>query len=210
MTKQVPVIIVGGGGHAKVVADALRLQGENIIGVLDPRECLLQDIPWLGCDEVISRYATHEVVLANGLGSTHSTLQRNKVFDRFCHLGYHFINVIHPSAIIALDSQLGEGSQVMAGAVIQAGARVGCNVIVNTRAVIDHDCVIGNNVHIAPGVTLSGEIIVGNCSHIGTGATVVQGIEIGTHCVVGAGTLVLKNVPDNCRVVGVPGIISKI
>lgn len=202
-----PVIIIGGGGHAGVIADVLRLKGVHILGftdVDDSSKSLTSTVPYLGDDTVIGQYHIEEILLANGLGSIKNTTARRKIFDAFSAQGYQFVSCIHPSAVIAADVRIGGGSQIMAGSVVQPGCDIGQNVIINTRASLDHDCVIGDHAHVAPGVTLSGGVRVAAGAHIGTGATVIQGIRIGEKSVIGAGSVVLKDVADSCMVVGVP------
>lgn len=202
-----PVIIIGAGGHAKVLADCLRLQRIPVLGALDKSfstEREPSSLPILGDDSAIDAYPCDSVELVNGLGSVGDTSLRKKIFDRFKQHGYAFRPVIHPSAIIARDCVLEEGVQVMAGAVINTGAKIAANSIINTGAIIDHECDIGRHVHIAPGVTLSGGVRVADGVHIGTGATVIQGIHIGAGALVGAGAVVIKNVDTGAKVVGVP------
>lgn len=202
-----PVIIIGGGGHAKVIADVLRLQGVRILGfteIDDSRKSLTSTVPYLGNDAVIAQYHMEEVLLANGLGSIKNTTARRKIYDAFSEQGYQFAVCIHPSAVIAADVRIGEGSQIMAGSVVQPGCDIGRNVILNTRASLDHDCVIGDHAHVAPGATLSGGVQIASGAHVGTGATVIQGIFIGEDSIIGAGGVVLEDVVANSIVVGVP------
>ncbi len=202
-----PVIIIGAGGHAKVLYDSLRLLGVEILGVLDkcpPPSRQAGELPIIGDDSAISAYSNDAVELVNGLGSVGDTALRASIYYKFKKLGYGFRQVIHPAAIIASDCTLGEGVQVMAGAVVNTGTRIAEDSIINTGAVVDHDCVIGSHVHIAPGAILSGGVQVGDGSHIGTGATVIQGVSIGRNALVGAGAVVLKDVPPGAKVVGVP------
>lgn len=202
-----PVIIIGGGGHARVIADVLRLQGVRILGfteIDDSRKSLTSTVPYLGDDAIIGQHHIEEVLLANGLGSINDTTARRKIYGTFSEQGYQFAVCIHPSAVIATDARIGEGSQIMAGSVVQPGCDIGRNVIINTRASLDHDCVIGDHVHVAPGVTLSGAVRVAAGAHIGTGATVIQGVTIGEYSMIGAGSVVLKDVADASVVVGVP------
>ena len=134
--------------------------------------------------------------LANGVGSIGDGTRR-RVFERMKAAGYAFAHVEHPAATIALAGvSLGEGAQIMAGAVVQPGVCIGADAIVNTRAAIDHDCVIGDHAHIAPGAVLCGEVVVGDDTHIGAGAVLIQGRRIGTGCLIGAGATVLRDVPD--------------
>lgn len=203
-----PVIILGGGGHAKVLIDALLASSAVIAGVVDPNPKLagakILGVRVLGGDDIVNGFPPSEVQLANGLGSIGLPAKRQQIFERFKEMGYKFTTVIHPSAVIASDVVLGEGTQVMAGAVIQPGSRIGINSIINTRASVDHDCLIGDHTHIAPGVTLSGGVKVGTGSHIGTGATVIQGIVVGGQCLVAAGAVVVSNVAENTTVKGMP------
>lgn len=203
-----PIIILGAGGHAKVLIEALRQSGRTISGLLTTDPTLsgsnILGIPVLGSDEVINSFSPYDIRLVNGLGSVDLPLNRQRIFERFNCMGYKFATSIHPSAVIATDVLLGEGVQVMAGSVIQPGCRIGNNSIINTRASVDHDCTIGDHVHIAPGVTASGSVRIGSGSHIGTGATLIQGVAIGNGCLIAAGALVVKDICDGAKARGVP------
>jgi UDP-perosamine 4-acetyltransferase len=198
------VILIGGGGHGRVLLDALLALGADVLGIADP--ALPTDVPGprglpvLGGDDAALAQAADAVMLVNGVGSTRSTAARTALYERFVAAGYRFATVVHPAAVIAGDVALGDGAQVMAGAVLQTGARLGANCIVNTRASVDHDCDIGAGAHIAPGVTLSGGVRIGPGSHIGTGAVVIQQVRIGAGALIGAGAVVLADVPDGGRV----------
>ena len=201
-----PVVILGGGGHASVLVSTLRLLGYSILGFTDPSPELssLPGIEYLGDDEVLKDYTEDKIQCVIGLGSTRDTSRRAKLFEVHQHEGFSFPMIIHPSASVAQEVELGTGLQTMAGAVIQTGAIIEENVIVNTSASIDHDCHISKHVHVAPGATLSGSVTVGEGTHIGAGAVVIQGIHIGTKAIVGAGAVVVKDVPSNSVVTGVP------
>jgi UDP-perosamine 4-acetyltransferase len=206
--KDYPVIILGAGGHAKVLIDTLRACSVNIIGVVDanPEKFgkSILEVPVIGNDDIVTKYSPDTVRLVNGIGSVGLPTKRTEIFVKFKDLGYTFLQVIHQSAVISGDVKLLEGSQIMAGAVIQPGSQIGKNAIVNTRVSIDHDCFIGDHVHLAPGVTLSGAVIVGQGVHIGTGAAVIHGISIGNYSLVAAGAVVVNDIPDNTVVRGVP------
>ncbi len=203
-----PVIILGAGGHAKVLIDALLSASAVIAGIVTPDLTLagtnILGVPVLGGDDVVNEYPPSEIQLVNGLGSVGLPANRQQLFEKFEGMGYKFSTVVHPSAVIASDVVLGEGVQVMAGVVIQPGCRIGINSIINTRASVDHDCAIGDHVHIAPGVTMSGGVKIGMGSHIGTGATVIQGLSIGNGCLVAAGAVVTNNIIAGAMVRGVP------
>ena len=202
------IIILGAGGHAKVLIDALLLSSAVIAGVVDPDLALvgttILGVPVLGGDDVINEFPPSEIKLVNGLGSVGLPVKRQQLFERFKCMGYKFATVVHPSAVVASDVVLGEGAQVMAGAVIQPGCHIGINSIINTRASVDHDSIVGEHVHVAPGVTMSGCVKIGMGSHIGTGATLIQGKSIGRGCLVAAGAVVTKDIADGVMVRGVP------
>jgi sugar O-acyltransferase (sialic acid O-acetyltransferase NeuD family) len=203
---KLPVVVLGGGGHARVLIEAMRANGRTILGVADPALAPAPQGPGgvavLGGDEVLDKLEASEVLLVNGIGSIGSTATRDAVFRRGRERGFRFASVVHASAIVSPSAQLGEGVQLMAGAIIQCDTAIGANSIVNTGARVDHDCRIGESVHIAPGATLSGSVKVGDRTHIGTAAAIIQGISIGSDCLVGAGSVVHRDLPDNGRLVG--------
>lgn len=193
-----PVIILGAGGHAKVIAESLRLSNREILGFVTPEleaGTVYCGATVLGDDTIIYDYTIDEIELANGIGSLPENYHRWKLARLMRDKYYSFTTVIHPNAIVASDVILGEGAQVMAGVVIQSGATVGRDTIINTGAIVDHDCVIAENCHLAPGVVCSGGVSVGRNTHIGTGVKVIQGINIGERSVIGAGSTIYKNVP---------------
>ncbi|QFI55003.1 acetyltransferase [Aeromonas simiae] len=192
-----PVIVLGAGGHASVLVDILRSQGRSPIALVAPASgvvrAALADIPFWHDEESILTYSPDEVVLVNGIGSLPGNLLRAELFARYQALGYRFARVISPCAMVSDYAELAEGVQVMAGAIIQAGTRIGLNTIVNTGAIVDHDCQIGVDNHIAPGSVLSGGVLTGARVHVGTGAAIIQGIVIGDDAVVGAGATVTRS-----------------
>jgi sugar O-acyltransferase (sialic acid O-acetyltransferase NeuD family) len=199
------IIVLGGGGHAKVLIEAVQLSGRNVIGYTDPVErSTLLGIPCLGEDLEVLRYRPTDVDLVNGIGSIWNNTKRRQIFEAFKTRGYSFATVVHPQAIVSPNAILEEGVQVMAGAVVQAGCVIGSNTIINTRASVDHDSKIGAHVHVAPGVVLSGGVTIYDEAHLGTGAVVIQGVTIGRASVVGAGAVVIRDVSDGAKVVGVP------
>jgi UDP-perosamine 4-acetyltransferase len=203
---ELPVIVIGGGGHAKVLVSTLLLCRRKILGFVDlnPTAPPLLGVRCLGSDEAVGVHAPGDVQLVNGVGSASSTTIHKDVYDRFIRQGYCFATVIHPSAVVASEVQIEDGVQVMAGAMLQPGSRVGANAIVNTGAVIDHDCVVGAHVHIAPRAVLSGGVRVNTGALIGTGACIIPGVSVGAGSVVGAGAAVIRDVPSGVTTVGVP------
>lgn len=200
MKNNYPIIIIGGGGHATVLIELLKLLGKTILGVVAPQFCTIKnysDINYLGNDEVIFKsYYPRNVKLINGVGavSVQKNQVRQKIFQIFKDAGYSFETLVHPSAIVANTVILDEGVQVMARVVIQPNTIIEKNTIINTGACIDHDCFIAENTHIAPGVTISGNVTIGKNSHIGVGTNIIQGIDVGCNVMISAGSTVVKNV----------------
>jgi sugar O-acyltransferase (sialic acid O-acetyltransferase NeuD family) len=207
------VVLLGAGGHAKVLLDTLTHAGVQVEGVVDPllakNDAYWRSLPVIGNDDDLLKMNPSEIVLVNGVGNLPGKSLRQKLFRTYKAAGFNFLSVVHSSSLIGTGVNLGEGVQLMAGTIVQADCSIGDNSIVNTGASIDHDCCIGDHVHVAPGATLSGNVSIGKSSHIGTGATIIQDINIGRDSVVGAGSVVLKNVPDGVTVYGVPAKVVK-
>ncbi len=202
------VIIIGSGGHAQVLVDTLMTLGQKPFGYFDrdasKTGTQVLGISILGTDDQLQgdQFRGFELVL--GVGSINRLSRRDLLFDQFKRWGYVFRSVVHPTATLSRFATLGEGAQVLAGAIIQTGVRLAENVIVNTGAIVDHDCIIGAHTHIATGAVLSGGVTVGKNVLIGTGAIVKQGITIGDHVLVAAGAVVVHDVPAGVAVMGVP------
>jgi UDP-perosamine 4-acetyltransferase len=201
-------VILGAGGHAKVLISSIQGDAYHICGIVDSNPSThgttLLGIPVLGDDGIVLDYSPVSVELVNAIGSVGSSALRRNIFDRFKDRNYRFTTIVHPSATVGMDVRLGEGVQLMAGAIIQPCASIGDNSIINTGASIDHDCRVGSHVHIAPGCTLSGNVLIGDRVHIGTGASIIQGVQIGSDCVIAAGAVVVRDVPEGRKVAGVP------
>jgi len=193
--------LFGASGHAKVVMDIIRAQGDEI-------GCLYDDNPH--SEEINGKQvfkSTDKSVEGPLIVSIGSCKYHKLIAERYGHL--KFATAIHPKSIISDSVTIGEGSVVMPSAIINADTKIGKHCIINTKASVDHECRIGNYVHIAPGATLSGNIEVGECSWIGVGACVKQGIHIGKNCMIGAGAVVIKDIPDNVMAYGNPCRIIK-
>lgn len=200
------VILLGAGGHAKVLLDALMISGIGVKGIIDPvlagTSTLWRGISVIGNDDDLLKLNPNQVILVNGTGSLPSSSLRQRLFSRFTEAGFRFMSVVHPSALVGTGTELGEGVQIMAGAIVQADTSIGNNSIINTGALVDHDCLIGRNVHLAPGVVVSGGVSIGEGAHIGTGSSIIQGVSVGSGAIVGAGTVVLRDVPERHKLLG--------
>lgn len=205
--KSVPHVLVGAGGHGRVLLGMLKRAAVEVIGIVDARQDLkgrtIDDIPVIGPDSELENL-DRSTVLVNGIGSTGNMQRRQAVFDAASARGFTFATVLHPSAFTEANAILESGVQIFAGAIVQSGCVIGANSILNTGAIIDHDSRIGRHCHVAPGVVLSGGVCVGDGTHLGAGSTVIQGIRIGANCVIGAGSVVIDDVPQGASVVGIP------
>lgn len=207
-----PIIIVGGGGHARVVADILIGQEQRLLGFTDPAVSgeLLPGIAHLGRDDAVFDHKPEDVLLVNGVGSIGDNSLRKGLFEAYRRNGYEFLQVRHPSAVTPAGGlNAGQGCQVMAGAIVVPDSRLGDNVLVNTRAVVEHDCVLGDHVHVASGAVLCGDCVIGEDVHIGAGAVVIQGIKVGNGAIIAAGAVVTKDVEPLTLVAGVPGKVKR-
>lgn len=205
------IIFWGGTGQAIVNRSIVEYYGSKLIAIFDDTPGLkspFDDIPihyfWEGFEKWhIPVGRKDNIGFCISIGNPHGRI-RLKLSDK---LKKHYLepaSLIHPFTSISEDVEIGEGCQIMAGAVVQPGVRLGKQVIVNTRASIDHECIIGDGVEVSPGAVLCGCIHVGKGAWIGAGATVLPRIRIGADSIVGAGSVVTKDVPPNATVVGVP------
>lgn len=188
-------ILLGAGGHACVVIATAATAGIKVAGVCDPALAgqaggAWKGIPILGSDDWLLHVTTDEVVLLNGVGFLPGSDARARIHDAWIARGLRFATLVHSRAWVEPSAVLGDGAQVMAGAVVQAEVELGNNCIVNTGASVDHHCRIGASAHIAPGATLCGAVEVGECAFVGAGATIIQGVRIGAYAVVPAGATV--------------------
>ncbi|GAB4169404.1 MAG: acetyltransferase [Thalassobaculales bacterium] len=205
MTAEPAFVLLGGGGHARVVAELLRCLGRPVLGIVAPDPPRFGDLPMLGEAPELDPAA---VALANGIGYPGGDGRaRHRAFLDWRGRGFAFPPLVHPSAVLARGIALAAGCQVHAGAVLQPGVELGENVIVNTRAAIDHDCRLGAHAHVAPGAVLCGGVAVGEGAVVGAGAVLLPGVTIGAGAVVAAGAVVTADVTAGARVAGVPAKI---
>lgn len=195
------MLIYGAGGHARVIVDCLESQNIPITGIVEPNS-IIRDWEGYKVFHSIPENA-HDVSWIIAIGSN---VLRKRVVSQMNH---NYGVAIHSSAIVAHDVKIGEGTVIFHRAVIQPGAVVGKQVIINTSASVDHDCQLDNFTHISPNATLCGGVVVGEGTQIGSNATIIPNIKIGKWCMIGAGAVVIKNVPDFAVVVGNPGKIIK-
>jgi len=210
------ILIVGAGGHARVVADILlRAHERATSGAQDNNETMrptgfLDDDPSLAGTTILGLPVSgnidrlgdieHDAVIV-AVGDNHA---RARIFSRMKAAGERIASAIHPRAVLAPDVRLGEGVMVCAGVVVNTGAVVGDDVILNTGCTVDHHDSIGPHAHVAPGVHLGGHVCVGEGALVGIGSAVIPGASIGDWAIIGAGSVVTKEIPSHTTSVGVP------
>lgn len=207
------IVIWGASGHAMVVADIIRLQGQyQIIGFLDSFNRQRQNTVFcgsqiLGGEEQLDNLLEQGVTrLIFGFGNCDARL---KLTELIKSKGFQLSSAIHPGSIIASDVIVGQGTVVAAGAVINSKCLIGENVIINTSSSVDHECIIHDGAHISPGAHLAGKVMVGQGAWIGLGASVIDRISIGRGTIIGAGSVVVKDIPDNAVAYGNPAKVRK-
>jgi len=199
------LLILGAGGHGKVMADAAEASGAwQQIAFLDDRHAVLDGTfrwPVLAGIQEAQRFASEYVDAIVAVGDTEMRLAW---LEMLAAQGFCLPSLIHPAAWVSPWASLQDGCVVMANATVQIDAELGRGCIVNTAASIDHDCILGDGVHVCPGVSLGGDVHVGGGSWLGIGCSVIQGVRIGEHVTVAAGAAVINDIADGLTVAGVP------
>ena len=197
------VILIGAGGHAKVIADIILKSDDSILGFLDDDpNAKLWNINNLGKINSCLKYAkNNDFIIAIGKNEI-----RSQIAKKYFNLQWY--TAIHPSSQIAQGVIIGEGTTIMANAVINSDAEIGKHVIVNTGAIIEHDNIIGEYVHLSPRVVLGGTVCIENNTHIGIGAVVKNNITICSNVIVGSGAVVVKNIKTPGIYTGIPAKIK--
>ena len=200
MNKLSRLVIVGASGHGKVIADIAKLNGYNDIVFLDDNEAVDECAGY----PVIGRSCDFAKVEKNVVIAIGNAKIRSRIQEQYESRGFYPVTLIHPNATVADSAQIGVGSVIMAGAVINPYAKLGKGCIVNTCASVDHDCVLGDYVHVAVGAHLCGTVEVGAYTWIGAGATVSNNVSVCPECIIGAGAVVVRDIVEAGTYVGVP------
>lgn len=199
MSKQ--IVIIGASGHGKVIADIAKKNGYTDIVFLDDNTSLSEcnGYPVKGSCKDAADFREYDFIV--GIGNCKI---RQKIQNDLSKNGNRFVTLIHPEAVIGENVFLGEGTVVMAGAVINPCSRIGRGSIVNTCASVDHDCEIGEFSHISVGAHVAGTVKIGDRTWIGAGATVSNNLVIAGDCMVGAGAVVIKDLSESDTYIGIP------
>jgi sugar O-acyltransferase (sialic acid O-acetyltransferase NeuD family) len=199
------LLVLGGGGHAKICIDIIKqMKMFELAGIIDENlepGVRVLDIPVIGWNEDLQKLFDQGVRLAvNGVGATSNPRLRQKLYTTLKTIGFQLPNLIHPRAVLEPSVRLGEGNQIMAGAIVGADAVIGDNCIVNAGAIVSHDCRLEDNAHLAPGAILAGGVTVGRNTLVGMGATVYLQVRIGRDAVIHNGRNISRDVPDGAVV----------
>ncbi len=210
-----PIIFWGATGHCKVLQELVGHLGYELSALFDNDRSLQSPHDGVPLYYGTSGFAEWQlkhgglsccalVAIGGARGRDRLQLQ-----EFLADHGLHIPTVVHPSAFVAADVSLGDGTQILAHATVCADASIGRACIVNTRAGVDHESVLGDGVHIGPGATLAGCVSVGNNTMIGAGATLLPRIRIGQNSIVGAGSLVTQSLPDGVIAYGNPARVVR-
>ncbi len=202
------VLILGAGGHGRVVLDILKQAGHHeAAGFLDNNADIqgrrVDGVPVLGAITELAELAAQAhcegVVIAIGDNGV-----RRGLAQQVDEAGLDLVNAIHPSAALARNATFGRNVVIAAGVVVCAHCQVGNSVILNTGCIVDYQTMIGEGCHICPGVRIAGRVKIEPGAFIGIGATIVPKVTVGCESIVGAGAVVIEDVPALATVVGVP------
>jgi sugar O-acyltransferase (sialic acid O-acetyltransferase NeuD family) len=191
------IVVIGGGGHAKVLISVLKKSGYTVNGYTDKEDRgVILGVRYLGVDRVLAdvarQHAEWKAII--GIGKIDTSGLRLRLQDEIGALGFDFPAICSPHSVVNEEVTLGAGTAVFDGVVINSGTRIGRACILNTSSTVEHDCQIGENVHTAPGVTVSGGVAIGDNSLVGAGSSVKQSIRICEGCLIGAGSTVVNDI----------------
>lgn len=197
MNDKKKLLIIGAGGHGRVAADIARLNGYHVHFLDDSNR---ENAHVIGKVSDYRQYlADYCFFVAIGDNKT-----RKRIMEELLANAAEMVTLVHPSAVVAADVSLAQGSVVMAGAVINTGTIIGKGVVINTCSSVDHDCIIEDYSHIAVGSHLAGTVTVGENTLVGAGVTIINNMNICANCVIGAGAVVVKKITESGTYIGIP------
>ncbi|MEE9304005.1 MAG: NeuD/PglB/VioB family sugar acetyltransferase [Thiotrichaceae bacterium] len=203
------IVVIGGGGHAKVVISVLKkINDYRIYGYVSKENCGdILGIPFLGGDEVLpdlvnSQHVQHAVI---AVGASVTGQARSEIAELICRLRFSFPTIVSPDSMISCGVKLGEGVFVNDGASIGPDVKIDSFSIINRNSSVDHDSEIGKHVHIAPNATLAGGVIIGDYVQVGIGSTIIENRKIANKVIIGAGAVIIRDCAESTTYIGVPG-----
>jgi acetyltransferase EpsM len=200
------VVMIGNGGHSKVVQEMVIRQGYSVHAVLDDKyesEQIIEGIVYAPLSS-IHKILDKEMKVVIAIGSN---MVRNHVVRKLKLPSERYLTVIDPTAVVSSSAVIGYGTVVMPKAVINADAHIHDHCIINTGAVIEHDNSVWDYSHISPHATLTGNVTIDEGVHIGAGATIIPGVKVGEWSIIGAGATVIRSIPAHSKAVGTPARI---
>jgi len=203
------LLIVGAGGHGRVVAEAACIQGKwTRIAFLDDNKNLEIVAGWPVLDSLgqAEHYLTQYPQLIVAIGNNKLRVQ---LINRFLEMGFQIPSIIHPTAFVSKTASIEPGCVILAQSALNTGAKIGLGCIINTGATIDHDCVLGRGVHLSPGVHLGGQVYIGDYSWVGVGVSIINNVKVGENTLIGAGAAIVTNIEANVTAVGVPAKVIR-
>ena len=193
------LIIVGAGGHGKVIADNALKNGYTDICFVDDRATgTCMGFPIVGTTADIPDLDDGNTDFIIGVGNNGI---RRRIAERYA---VNWISLIHPSAQIGANVSIGNGTVVMVGAIINPCTRIGAHCIINSGAIVEHDNRLEDYVHVSPGAVLAGNVQIGEETHIGIGASVINNVAVCADCIIGAGAVVVRSIETTGTYIGVP------
>ena len=204
--KKDDLIIIGSGGHARVVIDTAEQSGFNILGIIDinykNNDEKIIGYNVIGNFTALSKFVPNKTSVIIALGDSKL---RSKFFYICLEHGYNLPSIIHPTSIISKHVNIGKSVFINAGVIINSEVYIGDDCIINTGAIIDHECNIGKHCHIGPGVKVAGRVRIGEHTFVGIGSTIIDKITIGNNVMIGAGSVIIRDIESDSTVVGIPG-----
>ena len=199
------IILIGSGGHASSCIDVIESIGQfEIIGLIEKsnrRVNVNLGYPVIGTDQDLEKYSNKCPNALITVGQIKSSQKRLKLYEKLKNLGFNLPVIISPNAHVSKHSQIGEGSIIMHGVLINANAKIGANCIINSKSLIEHDAVIGDNCHIATGAIINGGVCVGDSSFVGSGSVTKHSLVIGSNCIIGSGISLKSDVSSGKTIV---------
>lgn len=192
------IVIIGGGGHAKACIDVVQSTDlYNIIGYVDkePKLDTKFNISYLGTDDILDKYIPDCSFLI-GVGQIKNPQPRVDIFEKMLKKGAKFPAIVSALAYVSKYAEIGTGTIIMHGAILQANVKVGNNCIINDRSLLEHDVIVGDYCHISTSATLNGDVEIGANTFIGSGSTIKNGVHICKNVIIGMGSIVLYDILD--------------
>lgn len=201
--KEINIILVGGGGHARACADVINHSEHNfnIVGYVDPKENEeMSSFEYLGDDTILVNHVkTSSFLIA--IGQIKSYSKRQELFDHLVKLQANLISIYSPNSYVSSNTEIGAGTIIMHGTIVQTNVKIGRNCIINDRALIEHDSTIGDHCHISTGAIINGNCKIGNGVFMGSSAVIKNGLTIADDCIIGMGSIIKEDILENNTII---------